>query len=102
MASSACESTGRGGTLGSFLDGVGNGNRRFVSAALDWRIGARLKLCVDLEYDNRRVTEEAGITLPTALNGVITLPHAVDPRRLVGPDWAIFNATTKNAQVRAD
>lgn len=91
-----------GGTLGAFLDRVGNGNRGFASAALDWRASARLRLRADLEYDKRRVTEQAGITLPTAVNGVITLPHAVDPRRLVGPDWAIFNAETRNAQVRAD
>jgi iron complex outermembrane receptor protein len=91
-----------GGTLGSFLDNVGNGNRGFASAALDWRVNRRLKLRADLEYDKRRVTEEVGVALPTAVNGVITLPHAVDARKLVGPDWALFRAATKNAQVRAD
>lgn len=91
-----------GGTLGSHLDGVGNGNRGFASAALDWRVGPRLRLRADLEYDRRRVTEQVGITLPTAVNGVITLPHAVDPRKLVGPSWATFEAESKNVQVRAD
>lgn len=93
---------GAGGTLGSFLDDVGNGNRRFLSAALDWRVGARLKLRADLEYDSRRVREEAAVALPAAVNGVITLPHALDARKLVGPDWAIFSAQTKNAPLRAD
>lgn len=91
-----------GGTLGSALDHVGNGNRSFASAALDWRVSPRLLLKSDLEYDKRRVTEEVGVTLPTAVNGVITLPRAVDPRALVGPDWSIFEATTKNASLRAD
>ena len=91
-----------GGTLGSYLDDVGNGNRRFVSAALDWRVNARLRLAADLEYDKRRVTEQVGITLPTAVNGVITLPRTVDPKRLVGPDWAKFETETNNALLRAD
>lgn len=91
-----------GGTLGSYLDDVGNGNRRFVSAALDWRVNARLRLAADLEYDKRRVTEQVGVTLPTAVNGVITLPATVDPKRLVGPDWAKFETETKNALLRAD
>jgi iron complex outermembrane receptor protein len=91
-----------GGTLGSYLDNVGNGNRRFVSAALDWRVNTRLLLKADLEYDQRRVTEQAGIALPAAVNGVIALPVAVDPKRLIGPDWAKFDAQSKNAMLRAD
>ena len=91
-----------GGTLGSYMDDVGNGNRKFVSAALDWRVNSRLLLKADLEYDSRRVTEQAGIALPTAVNGVITLPRAVDPKRLIGPDWAKFDAQSKNILLRAD
>jgi iron complex outermembrane receptor protein len=91
-----------GGTLGTYLDDVGNGNRAFVSAALDWRVNARLRLAADLEYDRRRLTEQAGITLPTAVNGVITLPATVDPTRLVGPDWATFRTESKNLLLRAD
>ena len=91
-----------GGTLGSYLDNVGNGNRKFASAALDWRVNSRLLLKADLEYDKRRVTEQAGIQLPTAVSGVITLPRAVDPQRLIGPDWAKFDAETKNILLRAD
>lgn len=91
-----------GGTLGSHLDGVGNGNRGFASAALDWRLNARVRLRADLEYDKRRVTEQAGINLPPAVGGVITLPRAVDPRRAVGPDWARFETHARNAQLRAD
>ncbi|MPQ56682.1 TonB-dependent siderophore receptor [Duganella sp. FT27W] len=91
-----------GGTLGSYLRDVGNGNRKFISAALDWRVTNRLLLKADLEHDQRRVTEQAGVALPAAVNGVITLPRAVDPKALIGPDWARFEATTNNAQLRAD
>jgi len=91
-----------GGTLGSHLDGVGNGNRGFIAGAIDWRVNARVRLRADLEYDKRRVTEQAGINLPPVVGGVITLPRAVDPRRLVGPDWARFETHSRNAQVRAD
>jgi len=91
-----------GGTLGSQMDNVGNGNRGFASAALDWRVNSRLRLQSDVEYDRRRLTEQAGVALPAAVNGVIPLPHAVDPRKLLGPDWALFATETKNAQLRAD
>lgn len=91
-----------GGTLGSHLDGVGNGNRGFASAALDWRVNERLRLRADLEYDKRRVTEQAGVNLPPVAGGAIQLPRAVDPRRLVGPDWARFETHARNVQLRAD
>lgn len=91
-----------GGALGSFLDKVNDGNRQFASAALDWRVNHRLLLKADLEYDHRKVVEQAGIALPTAVNGAITLPRAVDPARLVGPDSARFEATSKAAALRAD
>ncbi|MEG2033469.1 MAG: TonB-dependent receptor, partial [Janthinobacterium sp.] len=38
----------------------------------------------------------------TAVNGVITLPATVDPKRLVGPDWATFRTESKNLLLRAD
>ncbi|GGZ01381.1 TonB-dependent siderophore receptor [Pseudoduganella plicata] len=91
-----------GGTLGSHMDDVGNGNRAFVSAALDWTVSPRLRVKADVEYDRRRITEQAGIALPTAVTGVIALPHPVDPRRAVGPDWALFATESKNVQLRAD
>jgi iron complex outermembrane receptor protein len=91
-----------GGTVGSFLDHVGDGNRAFGSAAVDWRVNRQLLLRADLEVDHRRTTEEIGVTLPTAVNGVITLPHTVDPRQLVGPDSTLFDTRTTNAALRAD
>lgn len=90
------------GNIGTYLDGADTGKREFFSAAFDWRVNSKLKLQADLEYDHRRQIEQAGVNLPTAVNGVITLPAAVDPTRLVGPDWSTFDAKTINALVRAD
>lgn len=91
-----------GGALGSFLDNAGDGSRRFASAALDWRVDSRLLLKADLEYDRRKITEQVGVALPAAVNGVIALPRALDPTRLVGPDIALFDATSKSIALRAD
>src|SRR5450830_988806 len=53
-----------GGSLGSYLEGTGKGQRRFASAALDWRVSSRLKLQADLSYDKRQTNEQVGINLP--------------------------------------
>lgn len=74
-----------GGLVGTYLDGVGKGNRSFASAAFDWRATSRLVIALDAEYDRRRTVEQVGVALPIAANGRITLPRAVDPARLVGP-----------------
>ena len=91
-----------GGALGSHLSGVRMGRRAFFSAAFDWRASSRLLLKADFEYDKRRVTEQAAVARPAAVNGRIPLPRPVDPTRLVGPAWSDFEATTINALLRAD
>ena len=91
-----------GGTLGSYLDDVANGNRSFVSMALDWQVNDRLNIKADVEHDRRKVTEQAGIALPKAVNGVITLPHTVDPNTLIGPDSTKFKTETNNVLLRSD
>lgn len=91
-----------GGALGSYLNGVDNGNRGFASAAFDWRVTDRLTLKADLEFDHRKTTEQVGVALRTAVNGAITLPNPVDAKKPVGPDMAKFETSTRNAQVRAD
>jgi iron complex outermembrane receptor protein len=91
-----------GGALGSYLDGVSDGKRSFTSAAFDWRVNSRLKLEIDLESDKRKTTEQVGVALRTAVNGVIPLPTPIDARKLVGPDISIFETNTRNTQVRAD
>lgn len=91
-----------GGLVGTYLDGAGKGNRGFISAAFDWRVNDRLVLSLDAEHDRRRTTEQIGVALPRAVNDVITLPRAVDPRKLVGPDWATFRTESTHVQARAD
>ena len=91
-----------GGTLGSYMDDVDNGNRSFVSMALDWQVSDRLSFKADVEHDRRKVTEQAGIARPNAINGVITLPHTVDPNSLVGPDSSKFETETTNVLLRSD
>lgn len=91
-----------GGALGSYLNGVDDGERSFVSAAFDWRVNSRLTLKMDVDYEHRKTTEQVGVNLPTAVNGVITLPSAVNAKQLVGPDWSSFETDTRNVQVRAD
>jgi len=91
-----------GGTLGSYLDDVDNGNRSFVAMALDWQVNDRLSIKADVEHEHRQVTEQVGIALPKAVNGVITLPKTVDPTTLVGPDSSKFETETTNVLLRSD
>jgi iron complex outermembrane receptor protein len=91
-----------GGSQGSYMDGAKNGDRGFVSAALDWKVNSRLSLRADLEHDRRNVIEQAGVAIPSAVNGVITLPHAVDPKKMVGSENSTFKTTTTNVLLRAD
>nr|WP_307688826.1 TonB-dependent siderophore receptor [Variovorax ginsengisoli] len=90
-----------GGELGSTIGGV-NGSRQFFSGAFDWRVNSRLTLKADVERYRKRITEQAGIQRPSAVNGVITLPSMPDPDKLLGPTWADFEAEVTNTQLRAD
>lgn len=90
-----------GGAVGTYLDGASDGNRRFASVAYDWKVSGRLRVSADLEYDHRKTTEQAGVSLPSAVNGVITLPSTVDPKKMVGPD-SRFETDALNALVRTD
>jgi iron complex outermembrane receptor protein len=90
-----------GGRLGSAIEGV-DGSREFVSTAFDWRLTSSLTVKADVEKYNKRITEQAGITRPAAVNGAITLPGLPDPRKLLGPGWAAFDAEVTNTQLRAD
>lgn len=91
-----------GGAQGSYMDGARNGDRRFAAMAFDWKASSRLKITTDLEYDYRKVTEQAEVSLPTAVNGVITLPHPVDATKMVGPTMSQFQTEEINGLVRAD
>lgn len=60
-----------------------NGNRRMFSAALDWQATDRLLLKYDYESIRARITEQAAIATPTAVNGVMTIPSIPDPKKLL-------------------
>lgn len=91
-----------GGAVGTYLDGADSGNRRFASAAFDWKVSSRLRISTDVEYDHRKTTEQVGVTLPAAVNGAITLPHPVNATRMVSPASATFETDTVNTLVHAD
>ncbi len=61
-----------------------HGYRKFISAALDWRVNSRLTLQYDLEHIETSVVEQAGI-VPLAANkqGVISLPGIPNPNKLL-------------------
>lgn len=60
-----------------------NGNKRFFSAALDWQVNDKLLLKYDFEKVKARITEQAAIATPTAVNGVVTMPAIPDPKTLL-------------------
>lgn len=91
-----------GGSLGSYLDGARNGDRRFAAMAFDWNASSRLKISTDLEYDYRKTTEQVGVSLPSAVNGAIALPHPVDATKMVNPNMSQFQTESINGLLRAD
>ncbi|MEJ0002837.1 MAG: TonB-dependent siderophore receptor [Pararobbsia sp.] len=83
---------------------VGNhGYRKFVSAALDWRVNPRLTLQYDVEHIDTRIVEQAGIAPPAPnRQGVIVLPPVPDPTRLLsGADYPTHASADVNL-LRAD
>ena len=86
-------------TLRSYARGA-DGDRRFGSAAIDWRIAGGVKLELDAEYQER-----AQITVPgfQLLDGVI-VPVGVDPRNLMNaqPWTRPFFTRTATLQAKLD
>ncbi|GAB2901060.1 TonB-dependent receptor [Paraburkholderia jirisanensis] len=79
------------------------GYRKFISAALDWKVTSRLKLQYDLEHIETRVVEQAGIApLAAGKNGTISLPGMPDPSKLLSSNAHPTNATATSQLVRAD
>jgi iron complex outermembrane receptor protein len=89
------------GVLRSAMDGA-TGRRSLATAGLDWRASSSLSLAFDFEDIRKRITEPATITIPTAVNGVITLPRLLDPTRLIAGTCPQSDASARNALLRAD
>ena len=80
------------------LDGEG----KFASIGADWRVSQRLTVQADLEYYDRRVSEQAGISILPAVNGVVPITRVPDPRKFLSGPWDVYTPRTTNLQVRAD
>ncbi len=79
-----------------------DGRGWFASVGLDWNITDRLRFQFDVEDYEKQVVEQAGISLPKAVKGVVPLPSVPDPRNLLSGKWAQFSAHSQNYQGRVD
>jgi len=81
------------------VQGIG-GNGKFISLAADVAVTSQLKLGLDYERYSKDVVEQAGIVPPTAINGVIVIPEAPDPRKLLSGSWDLYTPRTENIILR--
>ncbi|WP_082448670.1 TonB-dependent siderophore receptor [Xylophilus sp. Leaf220] len=79
-----------------------SGDRQLLSGAFDWKVSSRLNLRLDAEYYRKDVSEQAGITLPAAVAGRITLPRLPDNRTNLAGEWQRYKADAANLLARAD
>lgn len=79
-----------------------SGNRQLLSAALDFKASPSVNLKFDAEYYRKDVSEQAGITLPAAVNGVITLPRMPGNKVNLAGEWQRYVADATNLLARAD
>ncbi|PHY18427.1 TonB-dependent siderophore receptor [Caulobacter sp. BP25] len=79
-----------------------SGHREMLTGAFDWTPSDRLSVRTDLEYYNRTGEEQGGITLPTAVNGKITLPAIPTAETRFSPEGAPFTTWGLNAVARVD
>ncbi|MFN4360813.1 MAG: TonB-dependent receptor [Hylemonella sp.] len=79
-----------------------DGDRQLVSAAYDWKVNRRFTLKADVEHYRKDVSEQAALTLPSAVGGVITLPGVPDNKTNLAGQWQRYNAEATNALLRGD
>lgn len=90
-----------GGELQSAVEGA-DGDRRLVAGAFDWNVTDRWLLKLDVEDIAKDVVEQSSILALPPVNGKIPLPRIPDPRKLIAPDWANYDAKEQNVQLRSD
>lgn len=78
------------------------GDRQFGSIAGDWKVNDQLLLRLDIEHLKKNVSEQAAISLPAAVSGVITLPPLPPNTRNFAGEWQRYDAMMTNALLRAD
>lgn len=79
-----------------------SGKRQMLSAALDMKVSSAVNLKFDAEYYKKDSSEQAGITLPTAVGGVITLPRLTGNKVNLAGEWQRYVADATNLLARAD
>jgi iron complex outermembrane receptor protein len=77
------------------------GQRHLASLAADARIDS-VAVKLDIENYARDISETPAIVMPAAINGVITLPKIPSNKRNLGAEWLKYDASARNALVRAD
>lgn len=84
--------------------GINNysGKRELLSAALDFRASRSVNFKLDAEYYKKDSSEQAAITLPTAVGGVISLPRLPGNRSNLAGEWQRYVADATNVLARAD
>ena len=78
------------------------GRRQLVAGALDFRPIDALTIKFDFEDIQKAVVEQASVSVPAAVNGVITLPRVPDPAKLLSGTWANTSGKISNVVGRAD
>lgn len=79
-----------------------SGKRQMLSAALDVKVSSAVNLKFDAEYYKKDSSEQAAITLPTAVGGVITLPRLPGNKVNLAGEWQRYVADATNLLARAD
>lgn len=79
-----------------------SGTGRFASLAADWRASRDLSFRFDFETYMKDVMEQGTVAPLAAVNGIIVVPHTLDPTRMLGPTWGFYTPHTHNKIARVD
>lgn len=90
-----------GGELKSAVEGA-DGDRHLFAGAFDWNVTDRWLLKLDVEDIAKDVVEQSSILALAPVDGKIPLPRIPDPKKLIAPDWANYDAKEQNVQLRSD
>lgn len=77
------------------------GDRKFVSAAFDWKPTDQFLLQLDAEYIDKAVTEPFEFALPAPVNGKTTLPPLQKASKNLGAAWLLAEGDEYNLLARA-
>lgn len=89
------------GWLETGVDAV-DGHRTVGAVAFDWDPVENVKIRLDAEYIEKKITETATITLPAAVNGVTILPPMWDPKKSLSSQWMYSDANELNLMAHVE